>query len=191
MCSVSDFLLASLEDLRATNHLLDSKASFLLVAIFLPLTQLSRIYSVIHRGISAEANWHSITTCIFAVIFALSWLLAFFSALRGLLASGNPRQNIRDDSKPEQSYYFPSHLFRFSWIDLWINRQITPQSQFKEHYNALALDDFTIKKQLAWEQMKLMYIVGLKLRRSKATYWFTMIWIASGGVIWLMDLVLG
>ncbi|MCK4394877.1 hypothetical protein KAX17_18415 [Candidatus Bipolaricaulota bacterium] len=191
MSDVNDFLLASLEGLRATNQLLDTKISFLLVVIFLPFTQLARIYAVINRGIGSEIGWHSVATCAIAVIFALSWVLALLSALRGLLASGNPRLVITDDSKPEKSYFFPSHLFRFSCVDLWINRRVAPETKLDEYVTAVTLEDSEIKEQLAWEQTKLMYIVGLKLRRSKATYWFTIVWIASGGAIWLMELALG
>lgn len=181
------FLYASLADIQSTIRAIDSKVSYLLVLLFLPMTKLGAIYCRIHALLTHGVLWISVVVGVLAVIFSLLWFLGFWCALRTIIAIDDPKQHI-DGDRPESSFY-PASLFNFGFFDIMGMSKTQSRIQFKKHFETIPDDPKEIAGQLTLEQMKTMYIASLKLKRSVQAYQVTIMWVGFGGLLWLFHLV--
>lgn len=181
------YLYASLSDLQSTIRAIDSKISYLLVILFLPLTKLGAIYSRIHELLTHGVLWLAILAGFLAVTFTLVWLIGFWCALRTIIAIDDPKQHI-DGDRPESSFY-PGSLFSHGFWDIMGVTKTRSAIQFSRHYASIPDDVGEIAKQLTLEQMKAMYIASLKLKRSVKAYQAAIAWVMTGGILWVLHLV--
>lgn len=181
------FLYASISDLQGTIRSCDTKVSYLLVILFLPLTKLTAIFTKCKSLICSSSCPTVGISITLTVVFTLLWFAAVFAALRTIIAINNPVDNIKGDVP--LSTFYPAFLFSFSNDDVF-SKPIKKSSKDFTEYKALVPNDSKdVAEQLICEQMKLMYIAGLKLKRSVFAYWATIAWVMCGGVLWILHLV--
>ncbi|MFA6285999.1 MAG: hypothetical protein WC661_01345 [Opitutaceae bacterium] len=179
-----EFLYQSITDIRTTIRAIDAKVGYILVILFIPFTKLGVISSTLSTLFSSNRCMILSLSFILAPFFVISWLLAITSALKTILGIENPKKYI-DGNRPE-STFFPSSLFEINALSALFPYFLKSTVQFDNHYNSLPNDETEICKQLTSEQMKTMFICRLKLARANLTYHSTIIWVVSGGAIWLL-----
>jgi uncharacterized membrane protein len=182
-----EFLYQSIGDIRSTIRALDTKVSFLLVVLFIPVNKLGRIYAKIRELLVSGNILVQISTAIIGVVFAVTWAVALWSALRTLMGIYNPRHSI-DGDRPE-GCFFPANLFSFGLLDVLFKGAARSNVQFSGYAKSIPGEEREIADQVVFEQMKLIYITMLKSKRCQLAYWATLFWTLSGGILWLMHLL--
>ena len=113
------------------------------------------------------------------------WGLALVVTLRGLSSIENPTEHI--DPIGQGTYY--DKYFKFSFIDSIFNQsEKKPDKTINDIVKHLPQNKDALEKELAFEQLKLSYIRGIKIVRQKYAYLFLLLWIVSGGLIWAISL---
>lgn len=182
-----EYLYASLSDIQSTIRAIDTKVSYLLVILFIPLTKLRSIYVTLRGLLTLDAPFLSFVSGLLSIAFTSVWIIGLWCALRTIIAIDDPRQHI-DGDRPESQFY-PAHLFDHGfWAIMGITRSKS-KKQFNSHYASLPSETDEIAKQLTLEQMKTMYIASIKLKRSRKAYHFAIAWVVIGGVLWFLHLV--
>lgn len=182
-----EYLYASLSDLQSTIRAIDTKISYLLVVLFIPLTKLSTIYTTLKALLRHNTPCLPIMSGILTFGFIGVWIIGFWCALLTIIAIDDPRHHI-DGERPESQFY-PAHLFRHGFWAIIGFTDSSSMVQFSKHYCNIPGETEEIAKQLTLEQMKTMYIVSLKLRRSVFAYFAAIIWVVLGGTLWFLNLV--
>jgi len=181
------YLYSSLSDIQSTIRAVDTKVSYLLVILFIPLTKLNAIYTHIKALLLHESKGISIISGVLAFLFCLAWIISIWCALRAIIAIDNPKHHI-DGDKPESKFY-PADLFNHGfWSVMGIVKEKST-IQFNRHYTEIPTDLEEISKQLTFEQMKAIYIATIKISRSKYAYYTTIAWVATGGILWFLHLI--
>lgn len=183
----NQFLYESLADLQGTIRAVDIKVSFLLVFLLLPLTKLDTIYLKIKELLFGVPTSLTIISGIAGCLFIIIWILAFWCTFRTLIAIDDPKHHI-DGGRPESCFY-PAFLFNYGFWNIILNRSSQTKAQFANHYNTIPDDLEEISKHLTLEQMKVMYIAYIKIKRSHYAYYLTMTWIISGGIFCFLHLI--
>jgi hypothetical protein len=124
----------------------------------------------------------------FEFVFALSWLLAFIFAMRGIIGIDNPADHV--PGTIPNGVFYGGYLYNLSFFDTLFNSNIQSAFKLGDHLARIPLDHETIKNELVFEQMKLIYIRTIKMARHKFAFFFGAIWIICGGLIWLASLAL-
>ncbi|MGJ8640298.1 MAG: hypothetical protein ACSHYA_12995 [Opitutaceae bacterium] len=183
------YIYASIDDIRSTIRSSDSKVSYLLVVLFLPLTKLGSIYGTISSLFGATECIAGLLLMLTVVLWSTSWGLAFWMAFRTLLIVNSPVDRISGGESVE-STFFPSSLFKQSFTNcLGIRTEgQKSSSSLQDHFDKFPNDEDSIRKELVFEQMKTMYIASVKGRRCTTAYWFSLIWITLGGILWFLEL---
>lgn len=182
-----DYLYASISDIQSTIRALDTKVSYLLVILFIPLTKLPSIYNALRGLLTHSSQVLTIASILLSIAFSLSWIIGLWCALRTIIAIDDPRQHI-DGDRPESQFY-PAQLFDHGfWTAMGFKRSES-KKQFGIHYSSIPSDPDEIAKQLTLEQMKTMYIASLKLERSRNAYKYAVTWVMLGGVLWILNLI--
>lgn len=182
-----EYLYASLSDIQSTIRAIDTKVSYLLVILFIPLTKLRSIYITLRGLLTHDAPFLSFVSGLLSFIFISVWIIGLWCALRTIIAIDDPRRHI-DGDRPESQFY-PAHLFHHGfWSTMGITRS-SSTVQFNSHYASIPSETDEIAKQLTLEQMKTMYIASIKLKRSRKAYFMAIAWVVIGGVLWFLNLV--
>lgn len=180
------YLYASLADLQSSIRAIDTKVGYLLVLLFIPLTRFNVIFITLKGLLTHGTMGHIAVFVILETAFTVFWILGFWVALRTIIAIDNPKNHI-DGERPDSQFY-PAHLFRLNLMDVIWHAQSVSTIQFNKHYACIPQTDEEIAKHLTLEQMKAMYIVSVKLKRSVFAYYVTITWVIFGGVLWLSHL---
>jgi hypothetical protein len=182
-----EYLYASIADIGSTIRAIDTKVSYLLIILFIPLTKLHAIYSTLKPLIDNKSHLLGNISGILIFIFVLSWVIAFWCAMKTIIAIDDPKQHI-DGEKPE-SQFFPAYLFQHEFWHIIGLSKGTSKTQFNKHYEKIPDQATEIAKQLTLEQMKTMYIASLKIKRSACAYYCAIVWVSIGGILWFLNLL--
>ena len=184
----TEFLYASINDIQSTIRAIDAKISVLMVILIIPLSKLNSIYDVCSKLVKFDSGKFTFAFALLVIFFALFWFFSFWAAIKAIISIDNPVDHV-DGDKPTGTFYC-GHLYDTETDDAFTNRKIKSKKTLSEHQNSLPEDEDSLKKELAFEQMKLVYIRSMKLVRCKFAYSLGLWWIATGGAIWLLKLLL-
>jgi hypothetical protein len=182
------FLLAALQDTQTVIRATDSKVAALSFGLAVPLTKLGAIWAVCDQLLAKVNGFAEFCAGLTIFIFAAAWLLSVAGALRTLLHVDNPAKHIGGDI-PSGAFYSAS-LFQPSLVDLFFPRRMDATTRFTDFFGRLPTADRDIRRELAFELMKVVYIRTIKLRRASLTYAAFSAWLVAGGGIWITALIL-
>lgn len=151
------FMLAAVSDIQATIRAIDVKAGALLTALLLPLASLGKIWSHLT---AISASFHDVVGIIFGFLFFLLWLCVLFILVKIISPLDNPSCHVTNTNSCTGIFY-SGHLYGkvFSFADYFFNgRNICASRSTSEFLEELPLSDDLLIKELAFEQMKLVYI---------------------------------
>lgn len=186
------YLYQAISDIQGTIRAIDTKLSILLVILSLPFTNLGKIYNRIsvllksNPQISIEIVFVAMT-----VIFSVTWLIAFVSALRGIISVDNPSKHISGIEQTKNGSFYSSGLFNLALIDCFFNRKkVMSRSSFSELLSNLPVKTEQIANELRFEQLKLAYIRDIKLNRQLWAFRFSFFWLFFGFAIYSISVLL-
>jgi hypothetical protein len=172
-----EFIFEAILDTQETIRAIDVKIGALLAALLIPFSSLGSIWTYFTIVYS---NYPKVIGIVLPVIFGLSWILSIISLIRALSAIDNPANHIINSAQYKGSFY-GGGLYQFGVLDSLINRDIIKAS--KDVATIVADAPNTpdeIINELAFEQLKLIYIREVKLFRLKMTIKFSSIWLSTG-----------
>jgi hypothetical protein len=183
MDSQSEFLREALSDSQSTIRAIDAKLAAFLTALILPFSLLGRAWAHIKATYLIDPH---IGTSLF-VLFFLLWFLSITCIVTGLAAIGNPAEHIKGGEFRKTCFY-AGGLFKFRVTDAFFNKRTIKSNISLEQYIALLpSSEADIKKELAFENLKLSYIRDIKLHRLKVGFRFSACWIITGTFIFLLS----
>lgn len=176
-----DYLISSINDIQNTIRAIDTKVGFLLVFLGIPITALTKIYSVLSALLdSYDFRWWKWIVSIYIVLFVISWSLSFLAAVRVLTSIHNPIAHIKNPPT-NHGTFFVGGLFKLSYKELFISRKdLKSQISFKEFAKKSPKEIENIISELIFEQMKLAYIRDIKIFRQNWAFIFTVVWLLVG-----------
>jgi len=184
MDSTAEFIKEAILDIQTTIRAIDTKIAALLTTLIVPFTFLGRIWS--HLSYICTLEQKTLGVALFFSFFIV-WALSIFSLARGLSAIDNPANHIVNSSK-HKGLFYGGGLFEFSLIDSFINRKVIKASKdVKSHLADLPSSQDEINEELAFEQMKLIYIRDIKIYRFKTGFNLACIWLTLGVSIFLIS----
>ena len=179
----NEFLYNSITDFQSTIRAIDIKMSFLLVILLIFISKINTINTIIISLVCLNGKIENITYLIIGILFTMFWGIAFISALRVLIPISNPCEHITGGEL--EGYFYPAFLYKIKWLYAIFYSEAKSSKSIDEYVNMLPKNQDEITKQLAFEQMKLLYILEFKLKRSKLAFYFTTVWVFLGCVIWI------
>ena len=177
----TDLLYNSIEDLEGTIRAVDSKISYLLVVLFLPVTQFSLVRSGI-RSIFARSLATEIVSLSLAALAAMLWAASAYFSARALMPADAP--DVLGDEHETMSCFYPRHLFNLSARVVVLGGGKCERA-LSDHVDSLPEEEDQLVRALSCEQIKLMYIASLKSMRSRLAYLTLIAWGAASGALWL------
>ncbi len=184
MDNTVSFMRDSILDIQSTIRALDTKVAALLVVLLAPLSNLGKIINHVDNYlIKYPDNWHLVVV----MFFAVSWALALIASIRVISAIDNPAGHIINADEYSGVYY-SGGLFNPSIIDVFFNSSTLKASRDVESHLAIFPNDETsVKQELAFEQLKLVYIRDIKLVRFKFSLHAIYVWMTLGLFIYLLS----
>jgi hypothetical protein len=186
-----DFLYAALTDCQGTIRAIDVKLGIMLTFLILPLTYLEKILDNVRIVYHLPCLSHRIILIGFFLllfVFCLSWILSIIIAFGGLCSISNPVRYIANDVKAKGAFFLsdickpkPKHLFT--------NRALPTKGPLSTIIAELPLTEYQIIQELVFEQMKASLIRNCKIFRQRFSLKLMIIWIFSGGAIWIAALL--
>jgi hypothetical protein len=170
----SKFILNAILDTQATIRAIDVKIGYLLAALLVPFALLGRIWAHLFN-IHATLPFHIGDLLFFA--FLLTWVFSILCLIRALSAIDNPAIHIIN-YRNYSGIFYSGGLYEFEFFDSFQNRKSIRASDNVVSFLAKVPDsEINIQNELAFEQMKLIYIREIKLYRLKigiriAAFWF-------------------
>jgi hypothetical protein len=184
MDNKANFVAAAMGDVQSTIRAVDVKVAAILVLVLAPLQNLNRVFSHLNHFGSHDPRWLFVGI---SSIFVLSWVLAVVTLVRAIAAIDNPAAHIINSGNCKGTFY-SGGLYPLSFSDAFLNRDvIMAKKDSLSFYNSLPTNTAEIELELAFEQMKLVYIRDMKLKR---LYWgtkFTEVWLIFGVGIYLIS----
>ncbi|MCI5144387.1 MAG: hypothetical protein D3923_02415 [Candidatus Electrothrix sp. AR3] len=178
-----DFLIFAISDLQSTIKAIDAKVSILIALIMIPFASLSKIYSVCIEFIKI-CNTLNI---LIIIIFSILWISSFFCLLRVLFPKNNPKDKICGDI-PCGLFFLGNDYFKLDIFDCLLGTKKTSILTFNQHLEKIQEKSGSFIDELAFEQMKLAYILNTKLILYRWGAVLAVVWAALGGWIWLIKL---
>jgi len=179
-----DYLLTAINDTQATIRAIDVKVAALLAAVLIPISKLGSIIYHLKRFTELSPNW---IFCIFTILFLIAWaltLIAFFRAIDGI---DNPACHIVNANDRKGTFY-GGGLYELGLWDVFFNRkEIKANKDPNTFSQSLPNNETEIENELAFEQMKLIYIREMKLNRLHWGYRFLLIWFILGIFIYFIS----
>jgi hypothetical protein len=182
------FLLAALQDAQAVVRATDTKITALSFGLAVPITKLAAIWTVCSRLLYQTTGLGKFCAGVTILLFAFAWLVSIAAALRTLFHVDNPAKHVAGD-RPTGVFY-SANLFQPGIIDVFLPQRLDSGSQFSEFFSKLPRTDCDVRRELAFELMKVIYIRTMKLKRAGLAYGAFSIWLATGGAIWVCALAL-
>jgi len=170
--SRSQFLYASISDIQATIRAMDTKANVLLLVLFVPVSRITDISPMFHYLTRERFGFMSWIATVVAVAMLFFWLVSLVLTLWYVSAVHNPSTHVTGN-KPPGSFYSAT-LFNVRLWNIKSARYASSQS-LDEHLKQLPQTDEEICRELAFEQMKLVYIRSRKMALIKSGYTCTAI----------------
>ena len=174
-----EFLYNSISDSQEIIRAIDTKVSFLLVIIIIPLSSLGKIYQKCNMLYDSHTLWY-----ILVIPFILFWLISGAALLKTLVGISNPRDHVFGLPQKPNKYYRPNgsfyggYLFSFNpkknftgflynISHNFYNHKIKSNHSIYTEIKKLPKDDDEIIKELVLEKIKITYIREIKILRSK------------------------
>lgn len=177
-----NFMQSAVNDVQATIRAIDVKIGALLVLVLAPFSNISRVFGHVDKLCCRTPKWAFIAL---GIAFFTSWLLALASLVRALGATDNPAKHIPGAANMSGTYY-GGGLYSFGILDSLFNRKkIKAKKDLITFFNDLPLQEDDILKDLAFEQMKVVYIRDIKANRLKWGLRFAVVWLLLGTSIYL------
>ena len=190
----AEFLTTSVLDMQATIRAIDFKGYVILLLLSLPFSKIE----VIQGGVAAMCNAHSsivsMLAYILAVIALLAWIAAFAFALRCLIVVVDPSKRVakdeatEDNPKTAQGLFFAARRFKYSWrnalYDANVRTDASPRSVLKEF-----ADSAPLEQELAFEQLKLGFILARKIACTRYATIATGCWSSAGVALWVVAVI--
>ncbi|MFW9880289.1 MAG: hypothetical protein ACFFG0_45020 [Candidatus Thorarchaeota archaeon] len=168
--------------MQGTIRAIDNKLNFIMIILVIPIMKLNAIYSHANSFITQHETFVSY---VMLLLFVLFWGLAFIFTLRGLSSIDNSSKHI----DPVSLGTYHAQYFKFSFFDsLLIPGEKKPNRTINDILHFLPTNMEELQKELAFEQLKLSYICGIKIVRQKHAYLFLLLWMLTGSIIWWLSL---
>lgn len=184
-----EFLYQSISDIQGIIRAIDTKFGFLLIILLFPIThigEISRSIKSLHDKLNT--NFCEWLLFIIVILFVFSWIFAFYIAFKGIISIENPISHIRFNEHKASGTFYSGGLFSLKIRDAICNRKIQASKTFDEHLKDLSQNDDNIFQELAFEQMKLVYIRDMKIHRQTYACFLTLFWLSLGFIIWMWKL---
>jgi hypothetical protein len=175
MNSKQEFIVRAIEDTQATIRALDVKLGVLLTGYLLPFSNPGHIWE--HFKHLSE-----ILPCfigqLMGISFMLLWLAVVYILIKGLSPVDNPSRHLLEVESLKGSFY-RGGLYNLELIDSFVNR-ISVQSKInlKNIVSQLPSTDDEFENELAFEQMKVIYIREIKIKRFTTAFHISIVWLA-------------
>lgn len=171
------FLAGSILDTQTTIRAIDVKIGALLVGLLAPFAAFGRVWGHFMHVCQVEPIYLGIGL---SVTFFLTWICSVIALVRALSAIDNPARHIVNSGKYKGSFY-GGGLYVFGFLDAFLNRPMIKASTDIPTMVANAPDTKDqIIEELAFEQLKLIYIRDMKLFRLQTGINFATIWLGIG-----------
>jgi hypothetical protein len=116
----------------------------------------------------------------------LAWIFSFLCLLRVLFPKNNPTEKISGHTPA--GLFFLGNYFKLNISDCFLGTKKTSCLTFQQHLEKIHEKSGDFIDELAFEQMKLVYILNTKLKLYRWGAALAIIWAALGGLIWLVQL---
>ncbi len=176
-----NFIKSSISDIQATIRAIDTKIGFALLIVLFPLTNLGKV------------QWHLINISnknpkllftFLSLLFCLLWLASLVGLIRAISAIDNPTKHIINNSKFSGTYY-AGGVYTFGLSDVFSNRDVIKASiDVDSFFSKIPAEKGAIAKELSFEQLKLVYIRDIKIKRLNFSLFATYIWLTIGLLIY-------
>uniref|UniRef100_UPI004056B4CB hypothetical protein n=1 Tax=Candidatus Electronema sp. TaxID=2698783 RepID=UPI004056B4CB len=180
-----DFLVFAISDIQSTIRAIDAKVGILIVLIMIPIANLSKIYLACKDFLLKSVLCHSLNIFIVSA-FSLVWIVSFFCLMRVLFPKNNPKDRI--GGKTPSGLFFLGSYFELDIFDCLFGTKKTSSLTFHQHLKRIQGKSGNFIDELAFEQMKLAYILNNKLKLYRWGAALAVIWAALGGLIWMVKL---
>lgn len=173
----TEFIAAAVHDIQATIRAVDVKIGALLTAVLLPFAAFGRVWAHFSHLLSVVPSCFGL---LLTVIFYLTWALAVFVLVRSLAAIDNPAIHISNCGACRGSFY-GGGIYKLSLVDALFNR-----SDVKSSIDVAALvanapkTEDEIAAELAFEQLKVVYIRDIKIHRLNVAINIAFVWVFIG-----------
>ena len=184
------FVSSAIKDSQEIIKGIDLKLNIVLIFLIIPFTNLGNIYNTISSTFLHYKENYIIILSLTGItfVFGISWIMAFISTAKGIVAIDNPKDHITKQMQLEGVFY-SGGLYKTKFIDIFHNRKnLKSNNTFEQHVRKYPNTKSSIKNELIFEHMKVAYIRTMKLLRQKWAYIFVSIWIALGGILWIFVL---
>jgi hypothetical protein len=184
--SQSHFLYTSIADIQATIRAMDFKANVLLLVLFVPISRVTDISGAIRHfgaGQFGKLGWIPI---IMAAAVAIFWLASLVLTFWYVSAVHDPSAHVTG-KKPPGTFYSPT-LYKVRLWNIESRRSASAQS-LDDHLAQIPANDEDVCRELAFEQMKLVYIRSRKMALIKWGYLCTGIAASLGFVLALLSFI--
>lgn len=182
MDSSREFVAAAIEDTQGTIRALDVKIGALLAAILVPLSATGRIFS--HLSNFTKQSPQSGYVLI-ACLFLGAWFFTLFLLVKAIAAIDNPVVHIPNSLKRKGAFY-GGGIFPLKVTDAFLNRSsVMARNGLDAFLQNIPATEEDILAELAFEQMKLIYIRDMKMLRLDWAIRFATGWVSLGIIIYL------
>lgn len=169
-----DFLLASIADTQNTIRLIDVRAGFLFVVLFLPLSMLDKISAI--YGLPAQLSNGTIALIL---VNASLWVMAIVALFLCVVAIDDPSKHV-SGSAGTGSFY-GGDLFKLTKLHLIWNHPVLSNRDVIQELSISPSTDDQVAAELTFEKIKLAYIRSIKLKRFGAAAFLTAMWLIVSG----------
>ena len=177
-----DFLIASINDIQSTIRAFDNKIIAIMVIIILPLSQLKLVISIYTHLILDYPFWGFIAISAFVIAWFSSLIFSFLC----ILSIDNPTNKVENDCNAKGIFY-GAGLFKINYQHLIFRKKLISTKSINRYATDFKFSEF--KKELIYEQMKLVYIRDIKSKRQKIALISAFSSILIGLVSWLFVLL--
>lgn len=180
------FMYASINDIQAVNRVIDAKLAGIIAILSLPFVKLDVFFGGAMALVAKLDYFGLLLIC----VICLLWLASFLVVVKGLFAIDNPSTHI--NGAGESGVFYSGDLFTtYKFRDNFFRRSdLLSKRTLPKHVEALPTTYSRLVEELAFEQMKLCYIRGLKIKRANAAYKFTGFTVAILSITWLAYLIM-
>jgi hypothetical protein len=177
------FLAGAILDAQSTIRAIDVKVGALLVGLLAPFSNIGRICAHFEYLVSLSKP---LGLVLLAAFFS-AWVAALVALVRAIAAIDNPANHITNHAQHKGAFY-GGGLYKFGLLDTFLNRELIKASKDVASFEKdIPENKKDIEIELAFEQMKLIYIRDIKLHRLKSAINFSSIWFCAGVLSYIIS----
>lgn len=183
------FLYASITDCQNINRAIDTKVTALSVGLALPLTKLTSIWNIC-REFLADSAQHGVPAPWaegLVLAFVVSWLISALAAFKTLSRIQNPTSQITGNLPTGR--FYSGDLFSITPGQAILNDPVVARPDFDFFFKSLPETSLELRRELAFELMKVVFIRSVKMARINIAYTSFACWTVIGGLIWILTLL--